>query len=74
MSKYGDISGPNTGKYGPEKNPYLYAFQAVWWWDDCLVITWIGKHGSSRPEVFCKKVGLENFTKFTGKHLCQSHF
>ena len=30
--------------------------------------------GSSRPEVFCKKVVLENFTKFTGKHLYQSLF
>ena len=29
---------------------------------------------SSRPEVFCKKVVLRNFTKFTGKHLCQSIF
>ena len=28
----------------------------------------------SRPEVFCKKGALENFTKFTGKHLCQSVF
>ena len=27
---------------------------------------------SSRPEVFCKKGVLKNFTKFTGKHLCQS--
>ena len=27
---------------------------------------------SSRPEVFCKKGVLGNFTKFTGKHLCQS--
>ena len=27
----------------------------------------------SRPEVFCKGV-LKNFTKFTGKHLCQSLF
>ena len=27
---------------------------------------------SSRSEVFCKKGVLENFTKFTGKHLCQS--
>ena len=24
------------------------------------------------PEVFCKKDVLENFIKFTGKHLCQS--
>ena len=29
---------------------------------------------SSRPEVFCKKDVLRNFTKFTGKHLCQSLF
>ena len=29
---------------------------------------------SSRPEMFCKKVVLRNFAKFTGKHLCQSFF
>ena len=29
---------------------------------------------SSRPEVFCQKGVLENFTKFTGKLLCQSPF
>ena len=36
MSKYGDFSGPyfnvfgmNTGKYGPEKSPYLDTFHAV---------------------------------------------
>ena len=28
----------------------------------------------TRPEVFCKKGALRNFAKFTGKHLCQSHF
>ena len=27
---------------------------------------------SSRLELFCKKGVLRNFTKFTGKHLCQS--
>ena len=26
------------------------------------------------PEVFCKKVGLRNFAKFTGKHQCESLF
>ena len=31
-------------------------------------------HRSSRLEVFCKKGVLRNFTKFTGKHLCQSLF
>ena len=29
---------------------------------------------SSRPEVFCKLGTLRNFTKFTGKHLCQGLF
>ena len=29
---------------------------------------------SSRPQVFCEKGVLRNFTKFTGKHLCQSLF
>ena len=29
---------------------------------------------SSRPEVFRKIGVLRNFTKFTGKHLCQIHF
>ena len=29
---------------------------------------------SSHPELFCKKGVFKNFTKFTGKHLCQSLF
>ena len=29
---------------------------------------------NSHPEVFCKKGVLRNFTKFTGKHLCQNLF
>ena len=29
---------------------------------------------SSRPEVFCNKGVLRNFTKFTGRHLCQGLF
>ena len=28
------------------------------------------KYRTSRPDVFCKKGVLRNFTKFTGKHLC----
>ena len=31
----------------------------------------ISVYGRNRP-VFCKKVVLRNFVKFTGKHLCQS--
>ena len=29
---------------------------------------------TSRLEAFCKKLAPRNFTKFTGKHLCQSLF
>ena len=29
MSQYGFFSGPNAGKYGPEKAPYLDTFHAV---------------------------------------------
>ena len=29
FSKYGVISGPNTGKYEPEITPYLDTFHAV---------------------------------------------
>ena len=35
---------------------------------------WIKIIRSSRQEVFCKKGALRNFSKFTGKHLCQSLF
>ena len=31
-------------------------------------------HKKQPPEVFYKKVVLENFIKFTGKYLCQSLF
>ena len=29
MPKYGVFSGPNVGKYGPEKTPYMDTFIAV---------------------------------------------
>ena len=29
VSKYGGFSGPNAGKYGPEKSPHLDTFHAV---------------------------------------------
>ena len=29
VSKYGVLSGPNKGKYGPEKTPYLDIFHEV---------------------------------------------
>ena len=42
--------------------------------DNNLKDTSKGFRWSSRPHVFCKKGVLSNFTKFTGKHLCQSPF
>ena len=41
VSKYGVFSGPNAGKYGPEKTPYLGTFHAVF----CLVyISYLDKN------------------------------
>ena len=50
MSIYGFFSGPyfpvlfelNTGKYGPEKTPYLDTFHAVQIIKERLVNVWIG--------------------------------
>ena len=42
-----------------------------------VIFRWIDVshlYRSSRPEVFCKKGVLRNFTKFKGKNLCQSFF
>ena len=44
------------------------------WTDNYSKITIQTLHKSSRPEMFCKNGVLENFTKFTRKHLCQSLF
>ena len=38
------------------------------------VFYWWETYRSSRPEVFCEKGVLGNFTKFIGKHLCHSLF
>ena len=37
-------------------------------------LTEVTRYRSSRPEVFCNKGVLRNFSKFTGKRLCQSLF
>ena len=40
-SKYGVFSGPNTGKHGAEKAPYLGTFHAVkitFHWDNYLIL------------------------------------
>ena len=38
------------------------------------VVNVYANNRSSHPEVFFKKGVLRNFTKFTGKYLCQSLF
>ena len=49
---------------------FLYVFHLIY--EVSLYDSIISR--SSCPEVFCKKDLLKNFTKFTGKHLCQSLF
>ena len=51
--------------------PELYYLELYW---DQMLSVFYSNYRSSRPEVFCKKSVLVNFTKFTGKHLCQSFF
>ena len=46
---------------------FIYSICVVTW-------VWVYIYRYSRPEPFCKKAALRNFTKFTGKHLCQSLF
>ena len=46
----------------------------LWWLLLTISISYLMSHRSSRPEVLCEKGVLENFTKFAGKHLCQSLF
>ena len=38
------------------------------------IFYWWETYRSSHPQVFCEKGVLGNFTKFIGKHLCQSLF
>ena len=44
----------------------------IWCWSFFPSGTFVSRPRNSHPEVFCKKVVLRNFPKFTGKHLCQS--
>ena len=44
--------------------------RVIWFW----IFTRKCYYRSSHPEVLCKEGVLKNFTKFTGKHLCQSLF
>ena len=72
-----------TGKYRPghchqekytNKLHVLFLISSCFYLRVCNLSFYQKKLTSSRPEVFCKKNALENFTKFTGKRLCQSFF
>ena len=54
-----------------EKTPSKFAILSCVKPSDFRFATWLR---SSHQEVFCEKGVLRNFTKFTGKHLCQSLF
>ena len=54
------------------KNTFFYRTPLVLFLT--ISISYLMSYRSSRPEVLCKKGVLENFTKFAGKHLCQSLF
>ena len=44
----------------------------LWFYLSPFYWSYYNYNRSSRTEVYCKKGVLGNFTKFTGKHLCQS--
>ena len=62
-----------TQKMCPFISPqYQRSFASI----SSVVQVWAAKviysYRGNRPKVFCKKGVLENFAKFTGKHLCRS--
>ena len=38
VPKYGVFSGPNAGKYGPEKTPFLDSFHAMTAFDEAKIL------------------------------------
>ena len=53
-------------------NTYLKVpFEKNWRFQNSDFLSLLRNFRSSRPEVFCQKFVLRNFTKFTGKHMCQ---
>ena len=61
----------------PLEQPFVFVSSKVsfgkLWCEECSYET-VMFFRRSHPEVFCKKVVLRTFTKFTGKHLHQSLF
>ena len=83
------ITPPNLRAYAlPEPTKMIQGAKAVRYFlffcitffsDDfkgmCIILeVKFGHDQKQPPEVFCKKVVLKNYTKFTKKHLCQSLF
>ena len=60
--------------YGSWLTLKLYIFFTLWPNILAFIEEYISTNKSSRPEVFCEKGVLKNFTKVTGKHLCQGLF
>ena len=54
------------------ENPYLNKTQVWPGLNPAINTRVISIFKSSRPELFCEKGVVRNFTKFTWKHLCQS--
>ena len=47
VAKYGAFSGPNTGKFGPEKTLYLDTFHAVVHFTCEKIFTFLGRLSSN---------------------------
>ena len=60
--------------YLVQSNFWLKLFLQNIWLNNRWCRKCVSKCRSSRPEVFCEKGVLENFTKFIWKHLCQGLF
>ena len=60
--------------YGSWHTLKFFFFFTLWPNILAFIEEYISTNKSSRPEVFCEKGVLKNFTKVTGKHLCQSLF
>ena len=63
--------------YSPKTKLSLLSLSSTCFLHKNFVVVWViteEAYRSSRPEVFCKKGVLRNFTKFGGKHFSQRLF
>ena len=59
MSKYGVFSGPNAGKYGPDKTPYLESFRAVQIFVETSLWKSCHKNSLCKRLLICKNVNCK---------------